>query len=121
MPSDEIRFAQKLFVYNCAGLKCIEVTDVDNSVMLVKCGIIKSALWQSPNQRHLSAFEAEPDAPTRARFLAFVPLPAGFPVSRAFTTTEAFSAVARAGPRPQIMKAHHVVHLFHRGTESRAV
>jgi hypothetical protein len=24
--------------------------------------------------------------------------------------------VARAGPRLQIMKAHHVVHLFHRGT-----
>src|SRR5947199_8337443 len=107
MTSDEIRVAQKLFVYNCAGLKCIEVTHVDNSVMLVKCCIIKSALRQSPNQRHLYAFEAESHAPTRARFLAFGPLPAGFPVSRAFTTTEAFSAVVRTGPRPQLKMAHH--------------
>src|SRR5262249_36220116 len=81
MTTDEIRFAQKLFVYDGAGFKCTKVAQVHNSVMLMKRRIIKSALRQSPNQRHLSAFEAEPDTSTRARFLAFVPLPAGFPVS----------------------------------------
>jgi hypothetical protein len=79
--SDKIRIAQKLFIYDSARLKSIEVTEVHNSVMLVKRCVIKSAFRQSPNQGHLSAFKAEADAPTRARFLPFVALPAGFPVA----------------------------------------
>src|SRR4030095_17204368 len=103
MTPNKIRFAQKLFVYDCAGLKRIEVTHVHNSIILVKSRVVESALRQSSNQRHLSAFEARPYASARACLLAFVPLPAGFPVSRAFTASKAFHAVARAGARPQIM------------------
>jgi hypothetical protein len=42
--------------------------------------VIESALRQSSNQRHLSAFEAEADTSTGARFLTFASLPAGFAV-----------------------------------------
>jgi hypothetical protein len=38
----------------------------------VKSSVVKSALWQSPNQRHLSAFEPEPNAPAGARFLSLM-------------------------------------------------
>src|SRR4029434_3265580 len=108
MTADEVRFAQKLFIDDCAGLKCIEVAHVHNRVTLVKRCVIKSPLWQAPNQRHLAAFEPEPDAPARTRLLTFGPLPAGFSVSRTFATTEAFNTVTRTGARPQIMKPPHV-------------
>jgi hypothetical protein len=62
--------------------------------MLVKRCVIESTLRQSSNQRHLSAFEAEPDASTRSRLLSLVPLPACFPVSRAFTGAKAFDAMS---------------------------
>jgi hypothetical protein len=103
MTANEIRFAQKLFIYDCAGLKRVEVTHVNNSEALLKRCVIESALWQSSNERHLSAFEAEPDAPTGPRLLALGALPAGFPVSRAFAAAKAFDAMARARARAQIM------------------
>src|ERR1041385_7490337 len=104
-----MRCAKNLFIYDCAGLKCIKVTHVNNSVMLVKRCVIEAALRQSSNQGHLSAFKAESDAPTRARLLALGPVPARFPVSRTFTATEALNAMPRAGARPQIMEPHHVL------------
>src|SRR5262245_35620551 len=121
MTSDELCFAQKFFAYNCTGLKCVKITHVHNSVMLVKRCVVESALRQSSNQRHLSAFETKPDTSTRTGFLTFVPLPAGFPVPRAFTATKPLCAVSGTGARPKIMKPHHVVRPFHRALQSRAL
>jgi hypothetical protein len=47
----------------------------------VKRGVAKAALWQSPNQRHLAAFEPEPNAAAGARFLSLVTFTAGFAVT----------------------------------------
>src|SRR5262249_56186058 len=83
-------------------------------------GVVKSGLWQRPNQRHLPAPKPGPDAPAGTRLLAFGPLPACLSVSRTFTATEPFDAMMRTRARPQIMKPQHVVHPFHRATEFRA-
>src|SRR5262249_47228862 len=83
--ADEVRLTQELFIDNSAGPKCIEVAHVHNGVTIVKSGVVKSALWQSPNQRHLPPLEPQPDAAAGTRLLTLGPLPAGFPVSRTFT------------------------------------
>src|SRR5213080_4473320 len=75
MASDEIRFTQQLFVYHRSGFKFIKVADIHNCIMLVKGRVIESTLRQSTNQRHLSAFETEPNASTGTRFLALMPFP----------------------------------------------
>jgi hypothetical protein len=41
-------------------------------------------------------------------------LATGFSVAGTFTATQALHAMSRAGTRLQIMKPHHVAHLFHR-------
>jgi hypothetical protein len=60
----------------------------------VKSGVVKSTFWQPPNQRHLSAFESEPDAAAGTRFLSFMTLAAGLSVSGTFTTTKPFDAMS---------------------------
>src|SRR5262249_4285874 len=121
MTANEIRFPQQFFVHYCAGLKRIEVAHIDDCVTLVKGCVIKSALWQPSNQRHLSTFKAEADAPAGTRLLTFGPLPAGFPVPRTFTAAKVLYAVARSGTGPQVMKPQHLTHPFHRGPEFRAL
>src|SRR5207244_11340692 len=105
MTADEIRLAQQLFVYNRASFKCIQIAHIHNRVTFVKCSIVESALWQTPNQRHLPAFESKPDTSARTRLLALGPLPAGFSMSRAFPATQAFYAMSGTWPRRQIMKS----------------
>ena len=69
MAAHELRFAQQLLVYHCAGFELIKIIKIHDRILLVKGSVVKSALWQSPNQRHLPAFEPEPNAPAGARFL----------------------------------------------------
>jgi hypothetical protein len=43
--------------------------------------VVKSALWQSPDQRHLSPFKPETNASAGARFLSFMTFAARFSMS----------------------------------------
>src|SRR5439155_15348528 len=71
----------------------------------VKSCIIKAALGQSPNQRHLPAFESETETPPRARFLAFVTFATGFAVPGTFAATEPLHPMPCPRTRLQIMQA----------------
>jgi hypothetical protein len=71
--------------------------------MSVKRRIVESAFWQTPDQRHLSAFESETNAAARARFLTFVAFAARFSVTGTFAATKALDAMARTGTRSQIV------------------
>ena len=112
--ADELRLAEKLLVNRSPSLKCVEIIEVDDRVSLVKGGVIKSSLWQPPNQRHLPAFEPKANTPTGARLLSLMTLATGFSVTGAFTAAQALYPMSRTGTRLQIMKTHHVAHLFHR-------
>src|SRR4051794_19539816 len=70
-------------------------------------GVVESALRQTPDQRHLTAFKPEPDAAARTRLLALVAFAAGLAVAGALAATEAFHAVLRTRPRSHIMKPDH--------------
>ena len=69
MAAHEFRFAQQLLVYDCASFELIKIIKIHDRILLMKGSVVKSALRQSPNQRHLPAFEPEPNAPAGARFL----------------------------------------------------
>src|SRR5205823_2513763 len=69
MAAHELRFTQQLLVYHCASFELIEIIKIHDRILLVKGSVVKSALWQSANQRHLPAFEPEPNASAGARFL----------------------------------------------------
>src|SRR4051812_14657848 len=105
--SDHLLLPKKLFVDNRAFLERRQVVEIHDRVILVERGAVKSALRQTPDERHLAAFESEPDAAARARLLALVTLAAGLAVAGAFAATEAFHPVLRAGPRPHVIKPDH--------------
>src|SRR6266699_2000149 len=107
MATDEVRFAQQLFVHSCPGLKSIKILKVHDRVVLMKGGIVEPALWQSPDQRHLPAFESEPDAAARTRFLSLMTLAACLSMPGTFTATKPLDTMSRTGTRPQVMKMHH--------------
>src|SRR5260370_34814476 len=75
----------------------------------MKRGVVETALRQTPDERHLSAFESKTNASARARLLTFMPFAAGFSVTGAFAATESLDPMTRTWTRPEIMQPHHVV------------
>src|SRR5205814_9507525 len=106
--------AQQLLVHGRAGFEICEVGEINNRVALVKCRVVKAALGQTPDQRHLAAFKPEANTATGAGFLTFAAFTARFAVTRAFAAAEPFGSVPRAGAWPQIMKLQHVGLVFRR-------
>src|SRR5713101_8776402 len=96
----QVRFPQQLLVYNGTGLQCIEVIKIHNRIVLVKRGIVKSALRQSSNQGHLPALKPKTNAAAGARLLSFMAFAAGLSVAGTFTATEALDAMPRTRARP---------------------
>src|SRR5438132_13483963 len=112
MATYQVRFPQQLLVYNGTGLECIEVVKIHNRIVLVKRRVVKPTLRQSSDQRHLPAFEPEPNTAPGARFLSFMAFAAGLSVPRTFTATEALDAMLRTVAWASLMKMHHVVSPF---------
>ena len=79
--ADEIRFTQRLFIYDASGFKRIEVVEVHDRVTFVKGRVVESALRQPSNQRHLPTFEPQSNASSGARFLPFMTFAAGLSVA----------------------------------------
>src|SRR5689334_15130162 len=98
------RFAQRLFVHGCARLELVQIIEIHDRVFLLERCVVEPTLRESPNERHLPALEAEPNAAARARFLAFVPLAACFPVTGTLADAEPFDAMPRTGPRLEIVQ-----------------
>src|SRR5438093_10807557 len=97
MAAHELRFAQQLLVYHCAGFELIKIIKIHDRILLVKGGVVKSALWQSPNQRHLPAFEPDPNAPAGARFLSLMTFAARHSVPCTLTTIKSYDPMTRFG------------------------
>src|SRR6476659_11447073 len=70
----------------------------------MKSRVVESALGQSPNQRHLPAFESETEASARARLLPLVAFATGFAVPGTFTAAKALHSMPCSRTRPQIMQ-----------------
>src|ERR1700730_16900167 len=109
MTADQVRFPQGLFVDDRSRFKRIESIEIDDRVGLVKSGVVKPALGQPTDQRHLPAFKSKPNAAAGAGLLSFVTFAARLTVSGAFAATETFDPVPRTRTGPQIMQSHHDV------------
>jgi hypothetical protein len=56
--------------------------------------VVETALGQTPDERHLTAFESQTNAAAGTRFLAFVPFAAGLAMAGALTGAEPLNTVA---------------------------
>src|SRR5207244_12367212 len=90
----ELPLAKQFFVHNRASLEFIQVAQINDRVGRMKSSVIETALRQTPNQRHLSAFEPETNAAARPRLVTFVAFAAGFSVTRAFAATKSLNSLA---------------------------
>ena len=83
-------------------LKGLESGDVDGLQGLGK-DIVEAPLGHAPRQRHLAAFEADPDAAAAAGLLALVAASGGLAVTGALASALALASVGGAGGRSKIM------------------
>ena len=65
--------------------------------------IVESTLGDAANERHLTAFKANPDRAAGARSLALAAAAAGFAVAAGFALAKAFAPMLGARARFQIM------------------
>src|SRR5882762_5941797 len=96
LAANVLRFAQHLLVNDRAGFEFVEIVKIDDRVLPFKRGVVKPALRQPADQRHLTAFEPEPNTAAGARFLTFVAFAARLAVAGTFADAEAFHAMPRA-------------------------
>src|SRR5687768_13597611 len=59
LTADQLRLTKKLLVHHGAFLEGGQVAQINDRIILVERSVVEAALWQAPNQRHLSAFKPE--------------------------------------------------------------
>jgi hypothetical protein len=74
-------------------VELLEVAQVHQGVRGLERRVIKTSLRQSPDQRHLTAFESKPDAPSRTSLLTLMTFAAGFPVTGTLAAAESFNSM----------------------------
>jgi len=94
---------QSRFINSRAIIKTIERLKIHGQVTGAVARVVKSSFWNSPDQRHLAAFETNPDGTARTRGLALATASAGFAVPRGLTLAEPLAAVLGARPGFEIM------------------
>jgi hypothetical protein len=65
--------------------------------------IIKTAFWNTADERHLAAFKTNADRTAGTRSLAFAAATGSFSVTAGFTLTQTLGAMFRAGTRFKIV------------------
>lgn len=99
----ETGIAKGAFVHACTVIKLVKHFKIDGNVTSGVASIIKAALRNAADERHLATFEADADGTARAGGLAFATATAGFTVAAGFALAEAFAAMFGAGSGFQIM------------------
>src|SRR5260221_1701375 len=93
---DQSRCEQHLLVHSRAvveGIQCIEIDDGEARLERI---VVEAALWDAPDQWHLTSFESQADAAARARLLPFVALAGLFAVAAAFGASEPLDPMRRS-------------------------
>src|SRR5262245_5526407 len=85
--------------------KRLELAKIDHRHFNAK-GIVKAALWQTPLQRHLPAFEAGLNIATGARALPLMAAARSLAVTRAVSPSDPFALFARPRSWFQFIESH---------------
>jgi hypothetical protein len=89
--------AQSGFIHAGAIVKFVQIADVDGDVLGGKTGVVKTALGDAADERHLAAFETNADAAAGTSGLALATATGGFAVTAGFALAEPLAAVLGAG------------------------
>jgi hypothetical protein len=95
----EAGVAQNGFINAGAVLEPVQGVEVDREITGGMAGVVEAALGNTADERHLAAFEPDPDGAAGACGLAFATAAAGFAVAAGFALAQPFAAVpgARTG------------------------
>lgn len=85
--------AQSGFIDARSGFEVLEIGNVHDGVLDLEVGVVETALRNTTDKRHLTAFESEADAAARTRLLTFVAFAGGLTVAAAFAAAEPLDAV----------------------------
>src|SRR5262245_49508943 len=86
-----------------AIIEAVEGLQVYRKIPRTMAGIVESPFRDSPDQRHLPAFEADSDGTSRTRGLAFATASAGFAVAGGLALPQSLAAMLGSRPRFKIM------------------
>ena len=100
--------AQEGLIYARAVIETIQCFEVDRDVARGMAGIVKAALGNAADERHLAAFETDTDRAAGTSGLALATAPAGFTVAAGFALAEPLAAVLGSGPWFEIVQSHFI-------------
>ena len=96
----------RLKVDGCTSVKDLKVADIDYRVDLLEVLVVETTSWEFTVERHLTAFEADADTPTRASLLALMPLAGCLTMTTTFTSSETFGGVCGTFDSWNIFEIH---------------
>jgi hypothetical protein len=94
---------QRSRIHLRAVFKLVEVTEVDRMKDGGVADVVKPALGDAANERHLTAFKTDADGAAGPCSLAFATTTAGFSMAAGFTLAKALAAVFGTGTGLQVM------------------
>jgi hypothetical protein len=89
---------QSVDVYAGAVIEPIQGFKVHRNVANRVAGVVETTLWNTPNERHLSAFETDADGTAGPGRLAFTATAGSFSVTTRFTLAKPLATMLGAGP-----------------------
>ena len=102
----ETRALELCGVNSRAIFETIEQLQVHRQITNGVTGVIEAAFGNAADERHLAAFEANPDRAAGAGGLALAAAPAGFAVAAGFALAKPLAAVLGSGTRFEIVQTH---------------
>ena len=97
------RIPQGALIHTGTFLKLIQGIDIYRLVTSSVPSIVETSLGDSPDKRHLPAFEADPDRAAGASGLTLAAASAGFAVAAGFALAKALAAMPGARTRFNIV------------------
>jgi hypothetical protein len=97
-PIGQAGFAEGFDVDARSLIELIERFQIDRDIAGGVAGIVKAALGDAADKRHLPALETDADRASRASRLAFATATAGLAMSAGFALAKPFAPVFGAGP-----------------------
>jgi len=89
---------QSLDVYAGAVIEPIQGFKVHGNIASRVAGVVETALRNTPNERHLSAFETDADGTAGPGCLAFTATAGSFSMTARFTLAKPLATMLGAGP-----------------------
>ena len=99
----EARLEQHIGIHSRTLVELVQRLQVNGKITGRVAGVVKTALWDAANERHLTAFEADANRTAGAGGLAFTAAAAGLAMAAGFALAKALAAMLGTGTRFKIV------------------